>query len=240
MVVAPDSPVEAGAVALGNVHAAEIAYAAVDDDHFAVVAVIGRVRQKRKPDLDERLYLHARLTKTPVESFAEIVGGIIVLHPDFYAFSSLLNQKVRHSPAHGIVFELEELEMDVVSGGSDVAHHVVEHRKELCIKLDIVAGEAYRTVGGFAQRCKVAEFVLGRRDEIAGHPGRALLVDVEPLGGDQTAVLVAPSEKIVEDNAHHREESHDQKPCNGVDRSLVLAQDEEYHAGKNDVSKYPQ
>ena len=38
--VAPGTPVEAFKVAFGDVHAAEVAYPAVDDHHFTVVAVV--------------------------------------------------------------------------------------------------------------------------------------------------------------------------------------------------------
>ena len=146
--VAPDAAVDATAVALGDVHAAQIARAAVDDHHLAVVAAVGVGTDEGEVEAHERDDLHAPLAHAAVETGTdEEVGRRVVEHTHRDALGGLADEQLAELTADGVVLELEELHVDAVRGGGDVALQRGKHVIEGGEHLHVVAWQQRRTSG---------------------------------------------------------------------------------------------
>ena len=139
--VAPGPPVQTLAVALGDVHAAQITHAPVDHHDLAVIAEVRIRRNKRKIDGQEGLDTDAGLLELTEEFLAEKIGQVIVLHTHLHPLANLALQQFRHLSAHRIVLKLEELEVDVVARLLHVGHQVGQHRIETIVNPVGIAGQ---------------------------------------------------------------------------------------------------
>ena len=130
MGVAPGAPIEAVQVAFGNVHSTYVAYAAVDDDHFAVVAVVVFFAQKGQVGSPKGLDVHSVLGKMAVIPLVAEVDDVVVHHPHFHALGCFLGQGVADALGNIVGFEFEELDVYEVLRGVDVSKEVVDHGGE--------------------------------------------------------------------------------------------------------------
>ena len=115
MGVAPRTPLRAAHVAVGDVHAADEARAAVDDDDLAVVAVIDLAREARELDVQEGMDLDSRLAHLPEERLLDAAAPhVVVENPHADSLAGLRGERVAEAAARLVVAEDVVLQVDVV------------------------------------------------------------------------------------------------------------------------------
>ena len=109
-------------IAVGNVHAANVARQSVDDDNLAVVAVVGLAGERRETHGQERLYLDAGLAHALIEAVVHAPAAHVV-EDDAHlnALSGLVDERIADETAQGVVFEDIDVDVDVVACLRNVA-----------------------------------------------------------------------------------------------------------------------
>ena len=123
--VAPRSPLRAADVAVGDVHAADEADAAVDDGYFAVITVcrmidVGKGERVELDNLDSLLpyfFEMSLLERFIVRPVAERIKH----GPYFHAFFHLFGQQIEKRIGYRVIAEIEVFQMNVVFGVADGA-----------------------------------------------------------------------------------------------------------------------
>ena len=225
MRVAPGAPGEAVTVATGDVHAAQIAYFSVDDDHLAVVAEIGVGRKERDRQGDEGFDLDARFLEFAVEFAAGQVCQVVILHADGDAFRHLALEHCCDAQAGRIVLEFEEFEVDVVACKLHIPDQVVEHRVESQVGLERIPADR----AGLVHLVYQSDEALVFAGHICGITGLRLAGQLLQgctffLGNEPPSTGSMPDQEV-EHQSDYRQENDDQDPDQGLDRVLVLGDD---------------
>ena len=224
MGVAPNATTDALQVTFGEVHTARIAHYAIDDEHLAVVAVVGERRKVGKEgteslDLDTSL-LH------PTEETARHTdtGGGIVHQPHFYALKHLVDENVSKGIAYNIVLDHEEHDVDVMTGSKDVLLHGLEHIAADRKDADAVAPDEIGTVvvlEHLDEACPTFPFLSGVGSAI----GRSMGLEFgKTFAADERTQHRRHAEEIIEQNAEHGQKIEHQDPCQRLGGTPVLRQ----------------
>jgi hypothetical protein len=127
MGVSPFGKFAAVYVSVGNVHAANIAYIAVNDAQFAVVAPIYAGGKYRECYFEKRIYFDSgffHLVKEAVGDFQ--AADVVIYNLNFDALVRLFYKYVFDLVADGVVFKDIVLQVNVFLGGPQVSNHCVE------------------------------------------------------------------------------------------------------------------
>ena len=222
--VAPRPPVGADDVAVGDVHAADVARAAVDDGNLAVVAVVDLAGEERELDVEEGAHLDAGAAHLLEEALVHAAAPYVVVeNPDFDPLARLGHQGVAQAEPRGVVVEDVVLEVDVVVRCGDVT----QQRLHLRGAVDVGGDAASAERDGVA---RVAE-QAGQRPVL----GRELLPFVGPgleqLHVDALAHAAredAPLREVLS------EEEVEDDPRQGLQRVPVVGDDDQNDAENRD------
>ncbi len=218
----------AGDVARGNVHAAYIAYAAVDGHYLAVVAPVDAGGEGGKRHSEKRMDLHPLAGHALEKAAAHAYRAYIVVdHPHGHSLPGFLDQEVGHALAELIVFKYVVLHRHTLAGGAYVGHKAfkffLSRSKDLYTRVGYEAGVAY--VGGHHGQLGVG---VGHHFRLCavGAQGGFLL---KPLEGsllaprDHAGVFDRAAEKYVEyQSADGKGEKH-RDPREALERIAVFA-----------------
>ena len=113
MGVAPDGEFAAVDIAVGYIHSADVAYRAVDDADFSVVAPVDASAERRERDLEERIGAYA----FALHFFEEACAGaeradMVIDDPDFDPGVAALDEYIANLAADMVVLEYIILYID--------------------------------------------------------------------------------------------------------------------------------
>ena len=227
MRVAPDAPLEPLDVAVGDVHAADIADAAVDDGYLAVVAVVDAAGQLGEGYLEEGTHDDAGLLHLLEKTLLDRPAPhVVVEHPYLYPPAGTSQQHLFHAGTQLVVFEDIVLYVYVLAGCLQVLQILVELALPRGEDLHPVA----RVVGHAAQAVTELDLLL------------ALLVQRQLVDIDNRVVVALAqfaldasrhhalgleilSEKDIKDQPHHGKESEHDDPRQTLYRVTIFGDD---------------
>ena len=234
--VAPAAPGDAAHVALGQVHAAHEAHAAVHDQYLAVVAVVHAAGEQREAHLEEGAGVDAAHAHLFEEGVGDVPAAhVVVEHAHLDALGGLLEEGVAHEASHGVVGHDVGLQVDVVAGTADVGQHRLEQRVAVGVGVHAVATEGQGLVGE-AEEPDQLLVPLRWLDGLLGvilHEG-LLEQRVVALAADDAFAPLAASEEEVEDEPHVGQEQEDEHPGEGLHRVAVV-EDEHDDGAQHDA-----
>ena len=103
---------------------------AIDNHHFAVVAVVILFAQEGDVYGGERLHLHPAVGEGMVVPALFVVYDVVVHQAYLNPLGSFGGQGIADVLSDVVGLELEKQEMDVVLGGVDVVHQGIQHGVE--------------------------------------------------------------------------------------------------------------
>ncbi len=127
MSVAPRAFAGAVDVTVGDVHAAYIAYGAVDYNYFAVVAPVYARGEVRECHAEKWIDHYARFAKL----LEKLVFGlyrayVVIYYPHLDPFARLAHEQFAYAGAYAVVVENIVLQVYVLSRIFDVGHECIE------------------------------------------------------------------------------------------------------------------
>ncbi len=223
------APAAAGVlhVAVGDVHASDVARGLVDDDELAVVAPVDAVGKLREGHLEERVRLDAGLVHHLEEPVSRReTAHVVIHHLDLDAFGRLAHQNLRDLMAERVVEEDVILQIDRPRGAEQIG---LEGRELVLARgeyVDLVVDRVERrrqVAGKLDERAVGAREVLRVQIDVArGHGGNDLaLVHAR----DHMLAAQAAPEEEVEHEPHEGEEYQRDHPRQRADRVAVLLED---------------
>ena len=125
-----------GHVTSGNIHAADIAHTTVDNDDFAVVAVVNFASERRKADRQEGRHFNARLAHLLEESVPHTPTAHVIVYETYLdTLTCLIHQSIGHQTAYGIVLKDIHIDMYVMGGLGNVLQQFGE--KGIAVSHDV-------------------------------------------------------------------------------------------------------
>ena len=224
--VAPGLTACALDVAQGDVHAADIAHEAVDDDDLAVVAVVGLAGEAREAYGHERLYLDACHPHALEEAVLHVPAAhVVVDHSHLYALAGLGYQRVGDQTSQGVVLEDIDVDVDMALGGGYVLQEpgeeliaVAEHLHLIIIKGQREALIDKHVDGGTEL---IGYLQVALLDE-AQHGALGQLVERAPA--DIALLAAVDAEKDVGYDAKDRYEIDDERPGHSLGWLAIVQQ----------------
>lgn len=125
--VAPDAPGEAVAIPVGDIHAADVSYFAVDDGDFPVIAVVELVGQLREGHFEERSYFDAGFAHFSEKfRFYPPAPHVVVEYAHLYPLSGLFDENRLDGSSQCVVVEDVILQVYEVDSFFEVLDEGVE------------------------------------------------------------------------------------------------------------------
>ena len=225
--VAPDAEFAAVDVAVGDVHAADVAHLAVNDANFAVVAPVDVRGERFEGDAEEGIDFDAVFAHFAEEPVARMEGAdVVVDDADFDAFFRLFDEEVFESCADDVVFDDVVLQEDIFAGESDVGFKRGEFLAAGGEEADVVVGVVERIDEVVGE----VDFLFALVGELkrADIDGRVDLFPEEPAfiaAGNHAFVLDATPEEEVENHSEEGEDEQHSDPSQRLDGVAVFRQD---------------
>ena len=158
--VAPAAPGKAVQVAVGDVEAADVGHAPIDDNSLAVVAIVVVFEGHGQSYGPETSGLNPLPAQVAVEWSPGTAHEIVVHQPGLHPCGSAVGQGLPDVPAGRVVLELKELCMNMVAGRRYVVEQAAVHGLKGGVGLDAVARQrlaagVQRVKQGVQLRCLV-------------------------------------------------------------------------------------
>ena len=193
------APAAAVDVAVGNVHAADVAAFAVNHHYFAVVAPIDALGKLREVDSHKRICFDAGVEHGFEEPFVDVErANTIVDYSHFYALTSFFDENVAYFVADAVVLENVVLHVDVLRGSTQVGTQGVEFVGTVGVDVHLVVREIVGAAHGVGKPdgllCVLREsqalnvHLIGFKLLLAHAP--------KPLAHEQSAAQRTPEEHI--------------------------------------------
>ena len=224
-------------IAQGDVHATNVAHLSVDDNQFAVVAVVGLAGERGEMHGQVRHHLDTVAAHGLEERAVYLPAAHIVVddtHLD--TLLGFLSQCVGNKASQRIVLDDVHVDMDVVARLADVLQQLGEEGVAVGHDVDGVVLERQRhalvdkQVDELSVVVGYAEVVLFDKAE---HGALGQLV--ERALADESLAPVVDAEEEVEDDADDGNEEDDQRPRHRLRRLAVVHDDVDNRQG----NEYP-
>ena len=229
--VAPCAPPGAADVAVGDVHAAEEAHAAVDDGDLAVVAVIDLAGEERELDVQEREHLDS-FAAHPLEKvlFHAAAPHVVVEDAHLDPLPGFRDQRVAQAAARCVVAEDVILDVDVVLCAGDFGQQGLHLRPPVGVGGDPAAVERDRVARVGQQG--------GQRAVRFGQVGTVGVLGFFELHGDALARPARDdalfgevlAEEKIEDQPHDGGQHQHDDPRQRLQRIAVVGDDDQNDA----------
>ena len=228
--VAPVPHLAAVDVAVGNVHAAYVAYLAVDNRYLAVVAPVDAVGKLREGDLHERIHIYSRLAQLLEIGHVEVERPhVVVEHAHLHALAHLLLEYLGYLIAQLVVLDDIVLDVDIALGSEQVA--LVGSKLVLAVgeDLHLVVGQVGRALDTVHQVYHL--LALAQRRVVAHHlPTAHQVLDVVAASQSQPLLAryhahmpQAAAKEDVKHDTHHRQQHQHSDPRQRLYWIAVLA-----------------
>ena len=214
-------------IAQGDIHAANVAYAPVNDHYLAVVAIVDLAREGTETDRHERPRLDALLTHSLEEgAFDFPTTHIVIDKTHLNALACLVDEHIGNEISQGIVLKDVEIHVNALTCRANDLQEVGEER--------LTIGENLHTVVLERQAEVLIDEQIDGRPMLVCHLQIALLDKLKhrpfsklieaALAHEPLATGVEPEEEI-EEQANDRHKIDDQHPSHCLGRLPIVHQD---------------
>ena len=211
-------------IAVGNVHAPDVAHFAINHHHFAVVAPVEPVGKLWESHLQERISLHALFAQMLEKRRGDAPRAhMVVDYPHFHALVGFLNEDFCQFLADGVGREDVVLEIDVFFCREQVGFQLTELCFALGEDVHLVGFEEVRFAKGIDQVDDLQARL--RKAEVGGFGGveRSLATAFHAIvARNHHHTFQTPAEEQIHKNAHHRQQQQHGDPRQQTHRVAVL------------------
>ena len=172
MRVAPGGEFAAGDVAVGDVHAAQVAYAAVDDTYLAVVAPVDACAELREGDLEKGIHLHSGFAHAFEKAvFDRERADMVVYYPDCQAVTGAVDEYPGNLVSDSVVFEYIVFYIYIMCSRGEVAFQCGEFVGTVCENVHAVSG----IEGGVGERMAELNLLAALGGDVGEFRGQGVL-----------------------------------------------------------------